>query len=248
MGADMRDIDNDGLPDLLVTALSNETFTLFRNTGRSGFRDITFPSQIGLLSLPWGGWSTGIFDLNNDGWKDIFAASAHVMDNEELFSSRSYRQPNQVYVNLGAGKFADARAGSEAGALQPRAHRGCAFGDFDNDGRVDIVVSCLNEPAELLMNVSDRSRNWLDLRLRGTRSNRDGIGAKIRLVSASGQVQHNHVTTSVGYASSSSPRVHFGLGGDSKAARIEIRWPSKTVQVLENVPTGQLLTVTEPRE
>jgi hypothetical protein len=246
MGADFRDVDNDGRPDLFVTALSNETFSLFRNLGRGVFGDATYPSRVGLLSLPWGGWSAGLFDLNNDGWKDIFAAAAHVMDNEELYSSRSYRQPNQVYVNLGAGRFAD--AGPAAGVSQPRAHRGCAFGDFDNDGRIDVVVSCLNEPAELWKNVSAGGRHWLQLRLRGTRGNRDGIGARIRLVSASGRVQYNHATTSVGYASSSSPRVHFGLDADAAAAKIEIRWPSGTLQVLENVPANQLLTVVEPAD
>jgi hypothetical protein len=248
MGADFRDIDNDGRPDLFITALSNERFMLYRNLGRAGFSDHTFPSQIGLMSLPWGGWSTGIFDLNNDGWKDIFVAAAHVMDNEELYSSRTYRQPNQVYINLGGARFADARGGAGTAALQPRAHRGCAFGDFDNDGRVDVVVSCLNEPAELLRNTSGGGRHWLDLRLRGTRSNRDGIGARIRVVTVSGRAQTNHATTSVGYASSSSPRVHFGLDGNEKAARIEVRWPSGTVQVLEDVRADQLLTVTEPAQ
>lgn len=246
MGADFRDLDNDGLPDLFVTALSNETFTLFRNLGRGAFRDISVPSRIVLLSLSWGGWSTGLYDLNNDGRKDIFAAAAHVMDNEELYSSRGYRQPNQVYVNLGAERFADARGGSAPDVFAPRAHRGCAFGDFDNDGRIDIVVSCLNEPAELLRNISARNNHWIELRLRGTRSNRDGIGAKIRLVPASGPAQYNHVTTSVGYASSSTSRAHFGLGGDTRIARIEIRWPSGTAQVLENVAADQLLAVTEP--
>lgn len=245
MGADFRDLNNDGLPDLFVTALSNETFALYRNTGRGQFRDVTYASQVGFLSLPWGGWSTGIFDLNNDGWKDLFSAGSHVMDNEELYSSRASRQPNSVFVNLGGEKFADAGGDSPSEVFRPRAHRGCAFGDFNNDGRVDVAVSSLNEPAELLINQSDRGSHWLTLRLRGTRSNRDGLGARIRLVSASGRVQYNHATTAVGYASSSSPRVHFGLGADTQAARIEIRWPSGALQVLENVPGDRLLAVSE---
>jgi hypothetical protein len=169
------------------------------------------------------------------------------MDNQDLYSSRTYRQPNSVFVNLGGATFADARDGSGKDFWKARAHRGCAFGDFDNDGRIDIVVSSLNEPAELLRNVSDRRQHWLQLLLTGSRSNRDAIGAKVRVTSESGRMQYNHVTTSVGYASSSSRRVHFGLGGESKTAVIGIRWPSGTLQVLKDVKADQLLRVTEPR-
>ena len=247
MGADFRDIDNDGKPDLVVTALSNETFSLFHNVGGGTFMDATYPSRLGWLSLPWAGWGVGIFDLNNDGLKDIFTANSHVMDNEELYSSRTYRQLNSVFVNLRGATFADARDGPGKDPWKARAHRGCAFGDFDNDGRTDIVVSSLNEPAELLRNVSDRRQHWLQLLLTGSRSNRDAIGAKVRMTSESGRTQYNHVTTSVGYASSSSRRVHFGLGEESKIAAIEIRWPSGELQVLHDVKADQLLRVTEPK-
>ncbi len=246
MGADFRDIDNDGRPDVFVSALSNETFPLFLNQGRGIFRDATYPSRIGFLSLPSGGFSAGVFDLNNDGWKDIFVAGSHVMDNEELYSSRSSRQPNRVFVNLGGARFGEGREGSPAGVWKPRFHRGCGFADFDNDGRIEVAVSALNESAELLRNASGREQNWLQLLLRGIRSNRDAIGAKIRIVSESGVVQHNHVTRSVGYASSSTNRVHFGLGNDSVVTRIEIRWPSGKTQMLENVKARQLLRLTEP--
>jgi Flp pilus assembly protein TadD len=238
MGADFRDINNDGRPDIFVSALSNETFPLFRNTGKASFEDITYLSGLGFLSLPFGGFGAGIFDLNNDGWKDIFAAGSHVMDNEELFSSRASRQPNHIFTNLGGEKF----AGTSSENL--RFHRGAAFGDFDNDGRIDVAVSCLNEPAELLHNTSARS-HWLQLELVGKASNRDGIGAKVRLIGASGFEQFNHVSTSVGYASSSTRRVHFGLGPDAVARRIEITWPGGAGQVLENIPADQLLTVRE---
>ena len=246
MGADFRDIDNDGKPDIFVTDLSNEIFSLFGNAGRPAFRDITQPSGLGVLSLPWGGWSTGLYDLNNDGWKDIFAAGSHVMDNEELFSSRTSRQPNHLFANLGGARFADASAGAGPDFQQARFHRGCAFADFDNDGRIDVAVSVLGEPAEVLRNVSGRGNHWLELRLRGKASNRDGIGARVKLVPESGAAQYNHVSTSVGYASSSTRRLHFGLGEDRKAVRIEIRWPSGKTQILENVPADQLLDVTEP--
>ncbi|MCW5982960.1 MAG: CRTAC1 family protein [Bryobacteraceae bacterium] len=241
MGADFRDIDNDGKPDVFVTALSNETFPLFRNLGNGTFQDVTYASRLGFLSLPFGGFGGGVFDLNNDGWKDIFVAGSHVMDNEELFSSRASRQPNKIFANLGNGRFADAGGNS---AL--RFHRGAAFGDFDNDGRIDVAVSCLNEPAELLRNASPGENNWLQLKLEGRRSNRDGIGAKVRLTQESGAVQYNHVTTSVGYASSSARRVHFGLGSDAAIKRIEIAWPSGARQTLDNVKANQLLRVVEP--
>ena len=242
MGVDFRDADNDGKPDLFVTALPNETFPLYRNLGRGAFTDATYATRLAVLTLPFGGWGAGIYDLNNDGWKDLFAAASDVVDNAELFSSRKFRQPNQVYVNQGNGTFM-------AGGNQqtPRAHRGCAFGDFDNDGRVDVVVTSLNEPAELLHNVTEPRLHWLDLLLTGTRSSRDAIGAMIRLTTPSGLTQTNHVTTSVGYASSSSRRVHFGLGKEIKAARVEIHWPSGATQTLEDVKADQLLKITEPR-
>jgi len=246
MGADFRDIDNDGRPDVFVSALSNETFPLFLSAGKGLFRDVTYASRIGFLSLPSGGFSTGVFDLNNDGWKDIFVAGSHVMDNQELFSSRSSRQPNRVFVNLGGGRFADGKGGSTPAVWKPRFHRGCGFADLDNDGRIDIVVSALNEPAEMLRNRSALTQSWIQLELRGVRSNRDAIGAKIRILQESGARQHNHVTTSVGYASSSTKRVHFGLGTDTHVTRIEIRWPSGKLQALENVQARQLLRVTEP--
>lgn len=246
MGADFRDIDNDGKPDLVITALSNETFPLFLNLG-GFFRDATYSSQLALLTLPWAGWGAGIFDLNNDGLKDIFTANSLVMDNIELFSSRTYRQSNSVFANVGRARFVDARAGSGPGFWKEHAHRGCAFGDFDNDGRVDVVVSSLNDPVELLRNVSDAHQHWLELLLTGRTSNRNAIGAKVHLVLPSGRAQYNHVTTSVGYASSSSRRVHFGLGHESVIASLEIGWPSGIIQRMQNVRADQCLRITEPQ-
>jgi hypothetical protein len=127
-----------------------------------------------------------------------------------------------------------------------RAHRGCAFGDLDNDGRVDVVVSVIGEPPEILYNVTAGGGRWLGLQLEGTRSNRDGIGAVVKLTAESGRVQYNHVTTAVGYASASEKRVHFGLGADRTARELEIRWPSGIKQVLKDVAPGQVLAVKEP--
>src|SRR2546430_92553 len=149
MGVDFRDYDNDGLPDLIVTALARETFPLFRNEGKGFFRDSTFPSRIGLASAGRSGWGVGLVDLNNDGWKDVFSANSHVTDNIEKFSVDRYQQPNRVFANLGNGTFEDVSAAAGPDFQAPRAHRGAAFADFNHDGKVDVVVSSLGGPAEL---------------------------------------------------------------------------------------------------
>ena len=239
MGADFRDYDNDGSPDLNITALAGETFPLFKNLGNGLFQDATHQSRLAVLTATRSGWSNGFFDFSNNGWKDLFTANSDVNDLIDLFQSTHYKQTNSLFANLGNGTFQDVSA--EAGFTLPRAHRGSAFADFDNDGKMDIVVSALGEPAELWQNISPDINHWLILKLSGTRSNRDGIGAKVRLGN-----QSNHVTTAVGYASSSSRCVHFGTGKVEKIDRIEIRWPSGTVQVLRNVATNQVLEVHEP--
>jgi hypothetical protein len=239
MGADFRDFNNDGLCDINVTALAGETFPLFRNVGKGSFLDATHSSQLAQLSAARSGWSNGLFDFNNDGWKDLFTANSDVNDLVDLFQGTHYKQPNSLYANLGNGTFRD--VSSDAGFTLARAHRGSAFADFDNAGRIDVVVSALGEPAELWQNISPDANHWLVLKLMGTRSNRDGIGAKIRIGD-----QHNHVTTAVGYASSSPSTVHFGTGKLERIERVEIRWPSGIVQILQNVSTDQVLEVGEP--
>jgi hypothetical protein len=239
MGVDFRDYDNDGRDDIFITALSNETFPLFRNLG-GRFGDVTYPSGIGKSSYPWSGWSCGMFDFNNDGRKDLFTANGHVMDNEELTSNRQSRQPNSVFINQGNGTFRMQLLPGEA------MHRGAAFGDFDHDGRIDAVVTRLNEKPLVLRNVSDGAGHWIALRLEGTRSNRDGIGARVHLVTASGE-QWNRVTTSVGYGGSSDRLVHFGLGSDPVVQSIGIEWPSGARQTLHNLAPDRYYEVTEPR-
>ena len=244
MGADFRDVDNDGRPDIFVTAISNETFSYFHNEGGGIFDDFTHPSGLGRLSIFSSGWSNGIFDLNNDGRKDLFSANSHVNDNIGFEMNVPFQQRNSIFANAGD-RFVDVSASAGEDFQVAAAHRGCAFGDLDNDGRIDVVVSRFDGPAEVFRNVSPGGNHWLLVKTVGTRSNRDGIGAQIRLESASG-VQYNHVTTSVGYASSSSRRVHFGLGQDTLVTRLEIRWPSGVRQELRNVPADQILTVREP--
>ncbi len=246
MGVDFKDYDNDGRPDLIFSALEGETFPLFRNLGKGFFGDVTWSSGVGAATVKRSGWSLGLFDFNNDGWKDLFTANAHVNDNIELYNEQTYRQSNSLLMNLGNGNFRDVTASVGTEFQTRRAHRGAAFGDFDNDGRMDVVTASLNEAAELWHNESSGESHWLKLKLIGTRSNRDGIGAKIKLTTADGKTQFNHVTTSVGYASSSSRIVHFGLGKESSVKLIEIRWPSGIVQVLRDVKSIQLLEIKEP--
>ena len=236
MGADFRDIDNDGRPDILVTALANETFPFYRNLGNGIFLDATYQSRIGAESMAHSGWGAGVYDFDNDGHKDLFAACGDVQDNTELYSSRKSRQQNLLL--LGGATFSAEHIGP------PGMHRGAAFADFDVDGRVDVVVNQIGDLPALLRNVMGAENHWLGLRLSGTRSNRDAIGARVRIVTKSGE-QWNHVTTSVGYASSSEKAVHFGLGKDTAVDLVEIRWPSGIVQRLENVKADRYLSVRE---
>ncbi len=244
MGADFRDIDNDGFADISVVALDDETFPLFKNTGKDDFIDITAASKMASLSLPMAGYSTNIFDFDNDGLKDLFVTRGHVQS--PLAAPRiTVDQPNSVFRNLGGDRFAALTAEAGLTAQKAARHRGSAIGDFNGDGRLDAVVTALSAPAEIWMNDSAGANHWLELSLEGSRSNRDGIGAQIKLATKSG-TQYNHVSYTSGYGSSSAGPIHFGLGPDASADLIEIRWPSGTVQQLRNVTAGQVLKVMEP--
>jgi hypothetical protein len=247
MGVDFRDYDNDGLPDLHVTALAGEGFPLFRNLGKGQFQDVSYRSRLAAFVQARSGWSNALVDLDNDGFKDLFTANSHVNDAIDRFESHSYRETNSVFRNLGDGRFEDLSEASGLGAAPRQAHRGAAFGDLDGDGRVDAVVSALGAPAELWRNES-AAGHWLELRLVGTKSNRDGIGAVVKLEQPSGtrwRQQWNHATSAYGYASASAGPLHFGLGPATSVERVLIRWPSGTLQVLEKVPADQVLTVRE---
>jgi hypothetical protein len=219
--------------------LTNETFPLFRQSAPGKFGDRTYASMVGRATLAYSGWSAGIFDFDNDGWKDLFAACSDVQDNLEKFSGRASRQANLLLRNLADGKFAARALGA------PALHRGAAFGDLDGDGAVDVVATRIGEAPVLLRNTLAVGRHWLALRLRGTKSNRDGLGALVKVTTASGRVQWNRATTAVGYASSSSPVVHFGLGGEAATGELEVRWPSGVVQKLSNPGADRYLEVVE---
>ena len=248
MGSDFRDVNNDGHPDIWYTAVEHETFPLYIGHGKGDFIDMTAGSGLAQPTANMSGWSNGIFDFDNDGWKDLFVARANVMDNiNELIPSRRYPEPNSVFRNLGKAKFEEVSTDAGEDFQHEGAHRGAAFGDLDNDGQIDAVVTVLGGNVKLFHNVSARTNHWILLKLVGTKSNRMGIGAQVRIDTGDGASQWNEATTAVGYASASDSRVHFGLGPNRLIKEIEIRWPSGIRQTLHGVAADQILTVEEPR-
>jgi hypothetical protein len=244
MGVDFADYDNDSRPDLIVTDLSNERYRLFRQNNDRSFRDVTDTSGVGGATLPFSGWSTRFFDYDNDGWKDLFAAQGHVMDTIEKTSPNlRYQQPPLLMRNE-SGRFVRVTPGDIF--QRDSSGRGAAFGDLDNDGDLDIVITNVGQRAVVLRNDGGNQRNWLAIRTVGTRSNRDGIGSRVSVTNTSGLTQHFTITTAIGYLSASDKRLVAGLGADTAAKRVEIRWPSGAVQTFENVRAGQTLVATEP--
>jgi hypothetical protein len=243
MGIDFADFDNDGYPDIFVTDLSNEKYKLFHNMHDGTFRDITDSSAVGSTTLSFSGWSTHLFDYDNDGWKDVFVAQSHVMDTIEQTSPNLRYQEPPLLLRNEMGHFV--RVSPGATFEQARAGRGAAFGDIDNDGDVDIVVSNLDQKAYVLRNDGGNQKNWIRIDPEGKKSNRDGIGARVKVVSASGLTQYFIINTAVGYQSASDKRLVVGLGDDSAAKIIEIRWPSGTIQKFENVKAHQIVKAVE---
>jgi enediyne biosynthesis protein E4 len=244
MGVDFADYDNDGQPDIVVTDLSNERYKLFHQNADGSFRDATNTSGLGGLTLLYSGWSTRFLDYDNDGWKDLFVAQGHVMDTIEKTSPNlTYQQPPLLLRNE-SGRFSRVEPGDAF--TETWAGRGAAFGDLDNDGDVDVVLSNVGQKAVVLRNDGGNRNNWLAIQTVGTTSNRDGIGCLVKAVSASGLSQSFTVNTAVGYLSASDKRLIVGLGSDATAKLVEIRWPSGIVQRFENVAARQTLTAKEP--
>jgi enediyne biosynthesis protein E4 len=245
MGVDFADYNNDGLPDLIITDLANQMYALYQNSGDGLFNYATVPSGIGQMTRTHSGWGVRFFDYDNDGWKDLLIAQGHDLDTIQLTSPNlRYREPMLLARNTGNG-FVDGSASSGEVFGQAWAARGLAIGDIDNDGRVDAVVTTNDGPAYILHNESASVNHWLTLLLIGHKSNRDAIGAELKLMTAK-QSQYATVTTASSYLSSSDKRVHFGLGSEATAREIEIRWPSGIVQTLRDVHADQVLKIEEP--
>jgi enediyne biosynthesis protein E4 len=243
MGVDFADYDNDGRPDIVVTDLSNERYRLFRHNGDDSFRDVTNASGVGAASLLYSGWSTRLFDYDNDGWKDLFVAQGHVMDTiEKTAPNLKYLQPPLLLRNE-SGRFVRVTPGDVFGTEV--AGRGAAVGDIDNDGDLDIVVGTVGQKPMVLRNDGGNQQHWLAIRLVGTRSNRDGLGCRVRIVGGSLSQEYT-VNTAAGYLSANDKRLLVGLGQNTAAKLVEIRWPSGAVQTFENVTSRQTLVATEP--
>jgi enediyne biosynthesis protein E4 len=245
MGVDFADYNNDGFPDLIITDLANQRYALYLNSRDSTFSYASFSSGVARATMTHSGWGVRFFDYDNDGWKDLLIAQGHDLDTVELsYPNLHYREPMLLLRNTGK-EFADVSAASGAALSQPWLGRGMATGDLDNDGRLDAVVTTNDGPVHILHNQTPTENHWLLLKLVGHKSNRDAIGAEVKLVTARGQ-QVATVSTAGSYLSSGDKRVHFGFGPESTAQSIEIHWPSGTTQTLKNVRAGQILTLDEP--
>jgi hypothetical protein len=244
MGTDFRDIDNDGMPDIFLTAMYGDSFPLYRNPGKGQFEDVTETTGIAAMTIRFTAWGAGIFDFDNDGNKDIFAAGSAILDNSMEVNHKPYPLPNFLYRNLGNMRFKDVSGEAGASFSVPAAHRGAAFGDLNNDGKIDIVVTVLNGEPQLLMNRSQNHNHWIILKLIGVADNRDGLGTRVKITTANG-VQYNEATTAVGYNSSSDKRVYFGLQNATVVDQIELVWPTGVKQVLNHVTADQILTIVQ---
>lgn len=241
MGADFRDYDNDGRPDIVFTALAGQTFPIFRNLGKGMFEDAGYSSGLAALTIRRSGWGLSLADLDNDGNKDLVTANSHVTDNIAAFSGDRYELPNSVFRNRGMGKFEDVSATAGAAFQAARAHRGLAVADLDNDGRLDLVITVLGDSPELWRNTTPAANHWVEFQLAGRSSNHDGLGARIEIGGQS-EVQ----TSAAGYASSVLRPVHFGVGHLQVIPRVAIHWPSGKNQILTRVRADTVVRVTEP--
>src|SRR6266705_748790 len=240
MGVDFADYNNDGLPDIVITDLSNQMYALYKNSGDGSFSYDSFTSGLGRMTLQHSGWGVRFFDFDNDGWKDLLVAQGHDLDTVELnYPNLHYRETMLLARNTGRG-FVDVSAESGDVFREAFVGRGLAIGDIDNDGRLDAAVTSNDGPIHILHNETPTQNHWLTLKLVGHKSNRDAIGAEVKLVTSNG-AQFATVTTGGSYLSASDKRVHFGLGADAGAERVEIHWPSGITQTLQQVRGDQIL-------
>jgi len=245
MGVDFADYNNDGWPDAIITDLANQKYALYTNARDGTFEYSTLSAGLGAISLAHSAWGVRFVDYDNDGWKDLFLVQSHVMDTIQLEQPHlRYRESPLLLWNDKGKKFLDVSAQSGEVFQQKWAARGMAIGDIDNDGRIDVVVTENDGPAWVLHNETPTRNHWITLKLVGVKSNRDGIGAQIKITTADGS-QYATVTTASSYQSSSDKRVHFGVGSANAVSQAEIQWPSGITQILKNLQVDQILTVTE---
>jgi enediyne biosynthesis protein E4 len=245
MGVDFEDYNNDGWPDIIITDLANQRYALFLNTAEGVFDYTTNSTGLGNITLLHSGWGARFLDYDNDGWKDLLFAQSHVMDTIEATQPQlRYREPPLLARNEHGTRFVDVSQSSGDIFRQRWAARGLAIGDINNDGKIDVVVSSTNGPAWVLINETASSNHWIGLNLVGVRSNRDGIGARVKISTSAGD-QYATVTTASSYQSANDRRVHFGLGAEILVKEIKIYWPSGTVQTLQNLKADQFLTIKE---
>lgn len=241
MGCDVKDYDNDGWPDVFYNNLMGQIWALFRNLNGKSFRYASGMTRVSRLSAGYSGWSNGFIDYNNDGWKDVYSSNGDVD-----YTTPKPKQNDTMFENVDGRMFRDVSAALGADFNRLGFQRGSAFADLNNDGAMDLVVTSLGEKPRILLNTPRAGSHWLLVDLQGTRSSRDAVGAVLKLTTPSGRTLHNHVTTSVGFMSSSDRRVHFGLGAEGTVASLEIRWPSGALQTLKNVKADQILKLSEP--
>jgi hypothetical protein len=244
MGVSAGDYDRDGWFDIFKTNFAGDTSTLYRNVGKAVFDDITFAAGMG-LNTRWLGWGTSFADFDNDGWLDVFLVNGHVYPEvEKLTTEAGYAQRKVLYQNLKNGKFADVSIQVGGAVMENSPARGAAFGDFDNDGDIDIVINNVNAAPELIRNDSKSGNNWLKIKLVGVKSNRGGIGARIKLTTEDG-AQIEEVRSGSSYYSQNDMRVNFGVGKAAKIKSVEVRWPSGQVDTLNDLAANQIITLKE---
>ena len=240
MGCDARDFDNDGWVDIVYNDLAGQVFGLLKNEAGKSFADATWSSRMGPLSRSLSGWSMGFIDYNNDGWKDVYSANGDVDD-----LTANARKHDTMFENLDGKTLRDVTETMGPDFAFKGYQRGSAFVDLNNDGFLDVVVTSLGERPRILMNNALSGNHWIMFDLRGRRSNRNAIGASVKVTTGSGRALFNHVSPSVGFMSSSDRRVHFGLAAETKIDHVEIRWPSGTVQRIDHPAVDQILKVEE---
>jgi hypothetical protein len=250
MSADAADVRNNGLYDLYVSHLDFELNRFYRNNGDGTFSDATIPSGLGRTNYRNSSFGARFFDFDNDGWRDLLVTNGHILDNIALYHPGvTYAEERKLYRNLGNGKFTDVTSTQDAAFREPLVGRGMAVGDYDNDGWLDFLVSNNGEDAQLFRNeggsaAAARNNRWLGVHLIGTKSNRDGVGAALKLT-AGDFVSYDQAKGGMSYCSAQDPRIHFGLGMHTKVDTLEITWPSGAREVVKNIPADQFVTIEE---